>query len=252
VFAKVATSAFFHDGTYSTFREKVHGRPVDRDQISGSRFVVCLQNHDQVGNRAAGERLSELTTPDLQRVGAVLLFTLPFTPMLWMGEEWAASTRWPFFTSHPEPELAQAVSEGRVEEFDGFGWDPGDVVDPQDPSAFRAAKLNWRELEQPDHARMLQLYTQLAALRAHEPELRDGDLNAVSVDYDEKDQWLVLHRGDLHVAVNLADTRQLVGLVSQTAPINSELVLSTGANTKLENTGISLPPRTAAIVRIVS
>ena len=136
------------------------GRP--RPAYRGARFVVCLQNHDQVGNRAAGDRLSELTPPDLLRVGAVLLFTLPFTPMLWMGEEWAASTRWPFFTSHPEPELAQAVSEGRVEEFAGFGWDPDDVVDPQDPSAFRAAKLNWRELEQPDHARMLHLYTQLA------------------------------------------------------------------------------------------
>ena len=117
VLAKVLTSAFFHDGTFSTFRGRRHGKPVDRRVIRGYQFVACLQNHDQVGNRAAGDRLSELTTPGLLKVGAVLLLTSPFTPMLWMGEEWAASTRWPFFTSHTEPELAAATGRGRLAEF---------------------------------------------------------------------------------------------------------------------------------------
>ena len=108
VLAKVFTRAFLHDGTYSTFRKRDHGRQVDRELTPGRQFVAALQNHDQVGNRAVGDRLPELTTPGLLRVGAVLLLTSPFTPMLWMGEEWAASTRWPFFTSHPEPELARA------------------------------------------------------------------------------------------------------------------------------------------------
>ena len=140
VLAKVLTSAFLHDGTYSTFRGRVHGRPVDRARTPGWRFVVCLQNHDQVGNRAVGDRLPELTSPGLLRVGAVLLLTSPFTPMLWMGEEWAASTRWPFFTSHPEPELAEATGKGRVEEFAEHGWDVDQMIDPQDPRGLPRAR----------------------------------------------------------------------------------------------------------------
>ena len=117
VLAKTFTSAFLHDGTFSTFRGRVHGAPIDPAQVAGWQFVVCLQNHDQVGNRAVGDRLTELVPPELVRVGAVLLLTSPFTPMLWMGEEWAATTRWPFFTSHPEPELAESTGKGRLEEF---------------------------------------------------------------------------------------------------------------------------------------
>lgn len=105
--AKVLTRAFFHDGTHSAFRGREHGRPVNRATTPGYRFVAFLQDHDQVGNRAAGERLATLTSPGLLRVGALLLLTSPFTPMLWMGEEWAARTPWQFFTSHPEPELAE-------------------------------------------------------------------------------------------------------------------------------------------------
>src|SRR5439155_10368884 len=105
------------------FRGRMHGSPVDRDRTPGSKFVVALQNHDQVGNRAVGDRLPELTSDGLCRVGAMLQLTSPFTPMLWMGEEWAASTRWPFFTSHPEPVLAKATGEGRLAEFNDHGWD---------------------------------------------------------------------------------------------------------------------------------
>jgi len=83
-----------------------------------------------LGNRAAGDRLSQITSPGMLKVGATLLLTSPFTPMLWMGEEWAASTPWPFFTSHPEPELAQATATGRIAEFAEHGWDADDIVDP--------------------------------------------------------------------------------------------------------------------------
>ena len=110
----------------------------------------------------------------------MLLLTSPFTPMLWMGEEWAASTRWPFFTSHPEPELGKATGEGRVAEFAGHGWDVSQMIDPQDPEAYRTAILDWSEPEQGDHAAMLGLYRSLIALRAAEPDLRDGDLHRVA------------------------------------------------------------------------
>jgi maltooligosyltrehalose trehalohydrolase len=242
VLAKVFTSAFLHDGTYSNFRQKVHGRPVDRETTPGWRFVVALQNHDQVGNRAVGDRLPEITTPGLLRVGAVLLLTSPFTPMLWMGEEWAASTRWPFFTSHPEEDLARLTSEGRIAEFADHGWDVEQMIDPQDPRAYREAILDWAEVSAPEHAELLALYRQLIALRAGEPDLADGDLTRVHVDYDEDERWLAMHRGSFVVAANLADA-------PRTVPVPGlETVLATGSADTTE-VAVTLGPESAAVLR---
>ncbi|MEO9139235.1 MAG: malto-oligosyltrehalose trehalohydrolase [Jatrophihabitans sp.] len=240
---KTFTHAFLHDGTYSTFRGQIHGKPVDTTKIHGWQFVVCLQNHDQVGNRALGDRLPELTSPGRLRIGAVLLLTSPFTPMLWMGEEWAASTRWPFFTSHPEPELAEAVTRGRIAEFADHGWDVSQMIDPQDPEAYRTAILRWDEVGTGAHADMLELYRTLIALRAAEPDLRDTDLRAVSIDYDQDGQWLVVHRGAHDVAVNLAAHEQSLPVAAL------EVVLATGP-TKPDGTRLTLGPETAAIVRV--
>ncbi len=244
VLAKVATSAFLHDGTYSSFRGRTHGRPVDRSLVPGRAFVVALQNHDQVGNRAVGDRLPELTTPERLRVGAVLLLSLPFTPMLWMGEEWAASTRWPFFTSHPEPELAEATGEGRLAEFENHGWDTAAMIDPQDPAAFYTAKLDWEELDSGEHVEMLDLYRRLIALRGAEPDLLDDRLDQVAADFDEAAQWFVLHRGSLRVVANLADAAQLVPGV-----IGREVRLATAA-CELRDDGVWLAADSAAIIRI--
>jgi maltooligosyltrehalose trehalohydrolase len=240
--AKVFTSAFFHDGTYSTFRGRPHGKPVDRATTPGYRFVVCLQNHDQVGNRAVGDRLPELTSPGLLRVGAVLLLSSPFTPMLWMGEEWAASTRWPFFTSHPEPELAAATGRGRIEEFAAHGWDVEQMIDPQDPAAYRSAILDWSEPATGAHAEVLDLYRSLIALRRAEPALADPDLARVHVDFDEDARWLVVHRGDLRVVVNLAAAQQSIPIAT------SEILLATG-DAQLAGEAVLLGPESAAILR---
>ncbi len=242
VLAKVLTSAFLHDGTYSTFRGRPHGRPVDRDAVPGWRFVVCLQNHDQVGNRAVGDRLSELVSPRLLRVGALLLLTAPFTPLLWMGEEWGASTRWPFFTSHPEPELGAATGRGRVEEFAGHGWDVQALIDPQDPAAYRTAVLRWDELAEPAPAALLAFYRASLALRAAEPELRDGRLATVAVDFDEDARWLVVHRGGLRVVANLAPAEQRVPVAA------AEVLLATDW-AELDGTQVVLPAASAAVVR---
>ena len=244
VLAKVFTSAFWHDGTYSTFRGAVHGRPVDRVHTPGYRFVVCLQNHDQVGNRASGDRLPELASPGLLRVGAVLLLTSPFTPMLWMGEEWAASTRWPYFTSHPEPSMARGPLKQRLAEFSRHGWDVADIVDPQDPRAYHDAALDWAEVKAPVHAEVLDLYRRLIALRAAQPELRDPHLDRVHVDYDEDARWVIMHRGTLRVVANLADTAQVVPLET------SEVLLSTGrAERDGDGHGLRLEGESAAVVR---
>jgi len=244
VLGKVLTSVFLHDGTYSSFRERMHGRPVDRSATAGFRFVVCLQNHDQVGNRAVGDRLPELASRGMIEVGAVLLLTSPFTPMLWMGEEWAASTRWPFFTSHPEPELAEAVARGRVEEFAGHGWDTDEMINPQDPAAYETAILTWGEVPEPEHARMLDLYRALIGLRHDEAELSDPRLDRVDVTFDEDDRWFVLHRGSLRVLVNFAAE-------PQTVPVSDidDVLFSTG---EIEPTGAGavLSGESAAVVRL--
>ncbi|HEX2904020.1 MAG TPA: malto-oligosyltrehalose trehalohydrolase [Jatrophihabitans sp.] len=250
--AKVFTKAFFHDGTYSSFRQRNHGYPVDTARTPGWRFVVFLQDHDQIGNRAAGDRLPEVVSPGLLRVGAALLLTSPFTPMLFMGEEWAAGTPWPFFTSHPEPELGTAVSEGRLAEFSDHGWDSSQMVDPQSPAAYQQAVLNWAEPLQPAHRRMLQLYRELIRLRAAEPALADADLRQVRVDYDESGHWLVVHRGPFRVLANLSGEPHrfpiLGSVVLATEPVEA------GAGTvgagDPEGSGIELPAQSAAIVRV--
>ncbi|MEP7177795.1 MAG: malto-oligosyltrehalose trehalohydrolase [Pseudonocardiales bacterium] len=241
--AKVFTSAFLHDGTYSTFRGRTHGKPIDRAGTPGYRFVVCLQNHDQVGNRAVGDRLSELTSPGLLRVGAVLLLSSPFTPMLWMGEEWAASTRWPFFTSHPEPELAESTGRGRLEEFGSHGWDVSQMIDPQDPAAYQSAILDWAELATPTHVEMLDLYRRMIALRALEPDLADPDLSRVALDYDEDARWLVVHRGAFRVVANLA-------AVAQDVPVAAgDIILATAPAEAVDGV-LRIAAESAAIVRL--
>src|SRR5918993_1544848 len=157
---KVSTRGFFHDGTWSSFRGREHGHPIDR-RIPTSRLVTFSQDHDQIGNRAAGDRLSQSLDEGGLAIAAVLTVLSPFTPMLFMGEEWAASTPWQFFTSHPEPELGRATAEGRIAEFAAMGWDRSVVPDPQDPQTFTRSKLQWDERDAGIHARTLALYGDL-------------------------------------------------------------------------------------------
>lgn len=206
--AKVYDSGFFHDGTFSSFRGRFHGRALDPVANSPEQLVVSLQNHDQVGNRAAGDRLPAQTgalhtntgggsDTDPQAapvsvkdntavanlaVGAFMLLLGPNTPMLFMGEEWAASTPWQFFTDHREDWLREAVSKGRRSEFAEMGWDLESVPDPQDPQTFSRSKLDWAEAAQPPHAAMLALYTALGALRRKRHEFRGTTFADVSVE----------------------------------------------------------------------
>ncbi|MDO9397980.1 MAG: malto-oligosyltrehalose trehalohydrolase, partial [Herbiconiux sp.] len=146
--AKVSEGGFFHDGTFSSFRDRAHGAPIP-PEVPAWRLVTFAQDHDQIGNRAAGDRLSASLSVDRLAVAAVLTLTAPGTPMLFMGEEWGASTPWQFFTSHPEPELGRAVSEGRKAEFARMEWDTDSVPDPQDPATFERSHLDWSEPSTP-------------------------------------------------------------------------------------------------------
>jgi len=236
---KVLTSAFLHDGTWSTYRDRTHGRPVDRERTAGWRFVGSLQNHDQIGNRAAGDRLSA----EQLVVGAALLLTSPYTPMLFMGEEWGASTPWQFFTDFPDPTLAESVRTGRRREFEPYGWDPADVPDPQDPATFERSKLDWSEPSREPHDAVVRWYRDLIRLRRSEPALADPRLDRVGVTYDEDAGWLMLGRGPVTIAVNVADE-------PRDLPLTGEVVLAWRPDdTKAGNGLLSLPARSAAIVR---
>jgi maltooligosyltrehalose trehalohydrolase len=207
--AKAMTNGFVHDGTYSSFRGRHHGRPVDRTTLSGHRFVVYTQTHDQVGNRAAGERLGALISPALLEVAAALVLTGPFTPMLFMGEEWGASTPWQFFTSFTDSALGAQVRAGRRQEFADHGWS-GEVPDPQDPQTAERSTLDWRELAGEPHHRLLEWYRRLIAARTDLPELADGRLDRVGCDYDEEERWFVVYRTDLAVVCNLGSERRAI------------------------------------------
>ncbi|MEU9886623.1 malto-oligosyltrehalose trehalohydrolase [Sphaerisporangium sp. NPDC051011] len=241
--AKVLTSAYFHDGTFSTFRGRTHGRPVDRLRVPGHRFVCFVQNHDQIGNRAAGDRLPA----EALRLGAGLLLTSPFTPMLFMGEEWAASTPFLFFTDHVEPHLAQGESERREREFVGFGYDDwaGTAPDPQDEATFHRSKLDWTEPAAPGHREVLDWYRALIRLRRDHPDLADPRLDRVSAEFSEDDRWIVVTRGSLRVAANL-------GGAPVTLPIAvAEVLLASDEKVTAHDASLTLPPRSLAVARPV-
>ena len=202
--AKVLERGFFHDGSYSSFRARHHGRPIDPAQVHPAALVVCSQNHDQIGNRATGDRLSQTLGYGPLALAAVATLTSPFTPMLFMGEEYGATTPWQFFTSHPEPELGKATAEGRIREFERMGWDPAVVPDPQDPETFTRSKLDWAEASRGDHARLLELYRALIALRRTTPDLTEPGFEDTAVDVSEDEGWLLLRRGRTEVAMNFS------------------------------------------------
>ncbi|MGZ0202222.1 malto-oligosyltrehalose trehalohydrolase [Streptomyces sp. RM1] len=217
--AKTLTGGYFHDGTYSSFRGRHHGRPLDRARVGGHRLLGYSQTHDQVGNRAQGDRLSAHLSPGLLACAATLVLTAPFTPMLFMGEEWAAGTPWQFFTDHTDPELAEAVRRGRRREFAAHGWAEEDVPDPQDPATRERSCLDWSEPGRPPHARVLDWYRRLIALRREQPDLTDPDLADTKVAYDEEARWLAFRRGDVRVAVNLGEDPAAIPLGTRPAVV---------------------------------
>ncbi|MCW2674835.1 MAG: maltooligosyl trehalose hydrolase [Frankiales bacterium] len=201
--AKALTSPFVHDGSWSTFRGRPHGRPVPPD-VPGWRFVVYLQDHDQVGNRARGDRPA--LSPGLARVGAALYLLSPYTPMLFMGEEYGARTPWLFFSDHSGA-LGDAVREGRRAEFATHGWRTDEVPDPQDPATFQRSKLDWRV-----DPGLLRFYKELIALRRSRTDLSDGRRDHVGVTWDEDARWLVMTRGSVAICCNLAPQRQALAV----------------------------------------
>jgi maltooligosyltrehalose trehalohydrolase len=243
--AKVCERGFFHDGTWSSFRGRTHGAPVDTAHLPAWRLVVCSQNHDQIGNRARGDRLTETLDADQLACAALLTLCGPFTPMLFMGEEWAASTPFQFFTSHPEPELGKVTAEGRIKEFERMGWDPSVVPDPQDPATFERSKLDWSELESGRHAVLLDVYRRLTELRRALPELTNPSFDDLVATADEETRAFTLRRPGLLLAVNFGDA-------AITVPETGELLFTTPTPAAFDETGVVLPPHGGALIRLAT
>jgi maltooligosyltrehalose trehalohydrolase len=241
--AKVCERGFFHDGTYSSYRGRDHGVPIDTSAMPSWRLVVSSQNHDQVGNRAVGDRITQSLDDDQLACAALLMLAGPFTPMLFQGEEWAASTPFQFFTSHGEPELAEATAQGRIAEFSRLGWDPEVVPDPQDPETFARSKLDWSEPTGGRHARILDVYRRLAELRRELPALTDPAFAHNRAEVDEDTRLFTLHRGDVVVVVNFgtdaATTKVHEGL---------ELRFETESGVDLDEGTLTVPGHAGALL----
>lgn len=241
--AKVCESGFFHDGTWSSFRGREHGAPLDRATTPGWRLVVSSSNHDQVGNRARGDRPCAQLDDDQVACAALVMLTAPFTPMVFMGEEWAASTPFPFFSGHPEADLARSVTQGRLAEFSRMGWDEGVVPDPQDPQTFLMAKLDWSEVGTGRHQVVLDAYRTLVALRRQYAELSNPVLTRTTCEVDEDARWFLMRRAGLAVAVNFGEQEATVELGGR-----HQLRWATPSGARLVGSSVVLPAHAGALL----
>ncbi|MGI8685517.1 MAG: malto-oligosyltrehalose trehalohydrolase [Acidimicrobiales bacterium] len=236
---KALRQAFVYAGDHSPYRDRRHGR-LD-PTLSGHRFLGYAQNHDQVGNRAQGERSSALMSPGRLRLAAALVLTAPFVPMLFQGEEWGAATPFQYFTDHADAALGHAVSEGRRSEFVAFGWKPADVPDPQDPATFERSKLDWSEPGHKEHAAVLDWHRRLIELRRSVPALSDGRLDAVECEFDDGAGWLVVRRGPVTVAGN-------VGAIPVDFQVGGRIILATDGAEPGPNGTLQLGPDDVAVL----
>jgi maltooligosyltrehalose trehalohydrolase len=240
--AKALTKVFVQDGTmYSLYRGRSHGRVVEG--LSPHQFVGFIQNHDQVGNRAIGDRIVEVVGMDRAKVAAGLVLTAPFLPMVFEGEEFAASTPFQYFADHDDPEMRRAVKEGRRGEFAAFGWNPADIPDPESVETFERSKLRWDEVHKGRHKEMFQWYRRLIALRRGSASLNNGELGQTKVIFDEEKSWLVMERGAVTVVCNLGEER-----MEFENPMRLLLVMASHKDVRAAKNAVRLPPNTLAIL----
>jgi maltooligosyltrehalose trehalohydrolase len=234
---------YLYTGRFSPHRLRSHGRPAEG--VHASSFIAYSQNHDQVGNRATGERLHQLLPVELAKVAAALTILSPYVPLLFQGEEWAASNPFQYFVDFSnDPKLASSVVEGRRKEFAGL-QSVATVPDPQAAETFERSKLNWRELDEPFHCQMLQWYADLIALRRRLPALVDGRMERVHTSFDEDQRWLVVQRETTYLVANLGgETNELELFKSGSG--NVELGSTTGI--ELRKNVLTMPAHSVVLI----
>ena len=234
--AKTLREVFAYTGNYSTFRGRNHGRPVHVDTTPASRFVTYTTTHDQTGNRAKGDRPSMYLSSEQQVLKAALIYCSPYTPMLFMGEEFGATTPFTFFCSHTDPELNRLTSEGRKREFSRLGWKAEDIPSPELESTFEMSKLNWDFTA--EQRRIRDAYKRLLQLRH---SLGFSQSNLLNVDIEHGDSWIAMANGDGRILANFSD--QVVEV-----PFGGELIYSF-TSTTVNDTATTLQPWGFAILK---
>jgi maltooligosyltrehalose trehalohydrolase len=242
--AKALRQVFVFDGRYSAFRDRSHGRPVG--DLPSTRFVAFLQNHDQVGNRALGERIGHLVPPGALRAAVAIVLTGPFVPLLFAGEEWAASSPFQYFTDHRDEALATAVREGRRREFAELHRAGIEVPDPNAADTFDRSRLDWSERAAEPHASMLAWYRELIAFRAAHPVLSDGARPSVTADPEAG--WIVIVHGPLATVANLGPAPRRVPLGDHGEPWRLSLASESGV--ACDGAAVDLPAWSAAVVEL--
>jgi maltooligosyltrehalose trehalohydrolase len=239
--AKAIEKTFVYDGIYSKYRDRIHGKPPVG--LLQDKFVGCIQNHDQVGNRALGDRLAEVVGFDRAKIAAAVVAISPFIPLLFQGEEWAASSPFQYFADHADPEMARLVSMGRKNEFQAFGWDPGSIPDPEAQSTYDNSKLNWDEIKDGYHSEMLSWYRELIQLRKATPSLHESRPGDSRVIFNENEKWLSVERSEVTLICNLGTAMKTV-----TTPLHTRVLLASKADVELIDSVITLPPDSAVIL----
>ena len=240
--AKAIEQSFVYDGIYSKYRNRIHGRSAAR--IPQHRFLGFIQNHDQVGNRAVGDRLHETVGFERTKLAAAVVLLSPFVPLIFEGEEWAASSPFQYFADHEDPEMARLVAEGRKKEFAAFGWSPDSIPNPERPETFQYSKLKWDEVNQGQHAEMLAWYRNLIQLRHTTSSLNAYDPGEAHMVYDEQEKWFTMQRGEVTLCCNLGQAEHKFAI-----PQDSKVVLASRENLPSEEGSISLPPDAAIVIQ---
>ena len=240
--AKAMEETFVYDGIFSRHRNRKHGRSARN--LSQHRFLGFIQNHDQVGNRAVGDRISDSAGVDRAKIAAALVLLGPFIPMIFQGEEWASTSPFLYFADHQDPELARQVSEGRRREFVAFGWDASTIPDPEKRETFERSKLKWDELPGPVHASVLQWYRELIQLRRSTPSFNNGEPGNTKVTFNEDQKWLRVARGSAVIACNLASNFRSLPVMHGT-----KLILASRPDLVVEGDTITLPSDSVAILQ---
>ena len=240
---KALRQAWVYDGVWSARRQRMRGSKATG--VASHSFVIAVQNHDQVGNRATGDRLASLVDEGRLKIAATLLLVAPFTPLLFQGEEWAAGSPFLYFTDHADLELGNAVRDGRRREFAAFGWDRDRIPDPQDVNTFERSRLNWNELDEPFHRRMLEWYRAMIALRRRLPSPPDSPGQGVLVEVDHELGRIEFARGAISVGVNLGQNDWQFPL-----PEGAQLLLASDPTIRPNGGLLCLPPSSVAIVEI--
>jgi maltooligosyltrehalose trehalohydrolase len=247
--AAALRDGYVYQGQYSVHRERRHGRAPSG--VAPSQLVVSAQNHDQIGNRAQGERLSMMLGAAQLKAIAALTILSPFVPLLFQGEEWAAQSPFLYFTDHQDLELGRLVAEGRSREFMAFRWQ-GDVPNPQEAGTFSRSKLNWQEPSLPQHAEMLAWYRALIRLRRDKvvtPGESSRDSARLAVNFNAAARWLTFVHNGVLAAFNLADAAQPVPLprgewsLAQRSDSNE----ATGTATAMAMEAQAMPPHSIFI-----